>query len=115
MTAIFPAVLIETGTFTEHDGIWISYVGEDGDMVALGHDNPERVVAILNDNPLITWTVDDIDATWAVLTDRPAHNCVADDTTSCSGCEDAYGAPWWIRWGVEQDTPGAFPVTVVEA
>ncbi len=112
---VFPEALLTTGTFTEHDGIWVSYVGEDGDVVALGHHAPELVLAIINDNPLITWTADDIDTTWAVLTDPPAHDCVATPTVGCSGCDDTEGVPWWIQWGVERGTPGAFPVMVVEA
>lgn len=113
----FPAVLTAPGTntFTDYDGIQVTYVGEDAGMVALGHHDLDaaRDAFAKHDTPF-GWDFT-ILTTWAVLVDRPEHDCVADDTTSCMGCEEAYGVPWWMQWNVTEDTPGAFTVMVVEA
>jgi hypothetical protein len=101
---IFPAVLTgpETNTFTDHHGVLISYVGEDGGLVALGHhDLDEARAAFLAFDSYALDDTDDLLVTWAVLT----------DPTPSEG-EDY---PWWMEWGVSKDTPGAFPVMVVEA
>lgn len=113
----FPAVLTAPGTntFTDHGGILISLVGEDGGMVALGHhdEGAARAAFLQLDD---WWPGDDLPivTTWAVLADPPDHDCVASDTTSCTGCEIG-GSAWWMLWNVDEDTPGAFPVMVVEA
>jgi hypothetical protein len=94
--ASFPAVLLDSGTFTEHRGIRICDIGEDGDSVALGHHDPAHVAAAFE-----TFGRDrgsSLFTTWAVLTDPPD---LGDETP-----------PWCMQWGVSDDTPGAFPVTV---
>lgn len=112
MTTTIPEVL--TGAFTVAGGLFISWMGEDGDVIILGHHDDAAVEAALKvlDPDLAGCPYR---AGWAVLTDPPAHDCVADDTTSCHGCDEITNVPWWMQWDVAQDTQGAFPVMVVEA
>lgn len=113
----FPAVLTApaTSTFTDHDGILVTYVGDDGGMVALGHHGEDRAQRAFQEHDVWDRTRFDITTTWAVLTDPPDHDCASTPTAGCAGCEETDGTPWWIEWGVESGTPGAFPVMVVEA
>lgn len=103
MTATFPAVLTapETDVFTDYDGVPVAFVGDGGTMVALGHHNPDAARAAFHRHDI--WDRIDLDVltTWAVLCDPPA----GEDDTS----------PWFMEWGVDEGTPGAFPVMVVEA
>jgi len=98
----FPAVLTAPGTttFTDTDGILISYVS-DGDLVALGHHDVERAhAAFVKFDDWAGADINDIQVTWAVLTDptpREGETC-----------------PWWMQWFVDKDAPGAFPVMVIE-
>lgn len=114
----FPPVLTETGTFTEHNGIWIGYVGEDGNLIALGHHDPEQALAAFKDFDSDAVWCDYVDTTWAVLVDPPTHdNCMTrtDPAVSCLGCDETEGVPWWMQWGLAEGTPDAFPVMVMEA
>jgi hypothetical protein len=116
MVTTFPAVLSTANGFDDRDGIPISYIGDDGTMIALGHHDPAAAKAAFDkhDGPVSYHYP--IEATWAVLTDPPAHECVPSLTISCFVCEETEGVPWWMQWtGVTADTPGAFPVMVVEA
>lgn len=116
MTA-FPAVLTASGTdvFTDYDGILITFVGDDGGMVALGHHEEGGALSAFHQHDVWGRSHFDIVTTWAVLTDPPAHDCAVTPTAGCAGCDEADGLPWWIEWGVDQGTPGTFPVMVVEA
>ena len=113
----FPAVLTapDSDAFTDHDGILVTFVGDDGGMVALGHHDEGAAQAEFHQHDVWDRSQFDITTTWAVLTEPPAHDCVTTPTTGCDGCDDTDGAPWWIEWGADPGTPGAFPVTVVEA
>ncbi len=107
----FPAILTDPGFgFDIAAGLYVSWVGEDGDVIILGHHDDDKVAAALAvfDDRFVG---DPRRNTWAVLTDPPEHDCAAADTTSCGGCEDA--TTWWLRWDVDESTDGAFPVTWV--
>ncbi len=100
MTA-FPAVLTapETNTFVAYDGILVTHL-DDGGMVALGHHDVDKAETAFNRHG-DCW--DEPQKVWAVL-DREGREI------------DGEMSPWCIRWGgVTEDTPGAFPVMVVEA
>ncbi|MGI5245059.1 hypothetical protein [Dactylosporangium sp. CA-139066] len=113
----FPAVLTarETDVFTDYDGIQVSFIGDDGGMVALGHHDEGAAQSAFHRHDIWGRSQFDISTTWAVLADPPTHDCAATPTTGCAGCDEADGTPWWMEWGVDQSTSGAFPVMVVEA
>ncbi len=115
MTAVatIPPVLLDSGAFTDHNGIHVTFVGEDTAMVALGHhqEHAAREAFRAHDG----YGDVDIVTTWAVLTDPPRHDCVAGPDNGCAGCDDTDGAPWWMQWPVDEGAPGAFPVMAVEA
>ncbi len=107
----FPVILTAPGSgFDIAAGLYVGWVGDDGAVFILGHHADGRVNAALQvfaDR----FTGDLRDTTWAVLTDPPAHDC---DPAGC-GCRDDSGPDWWLQHGVNEETPGAFPVTVVYA
>jgi hypothetical protein len=109
----------------EHYGVRVAYVGDDGEMMALGHHEPRRVVAAFNREARVhSWltnmcdddrawyrdVADDLRQEYGVLAtacegaDQPDHD---DD---CGECYEIRKSDWYVRWG-EADTPGAFPVT----
>ena len=92
-------------------GVEVSWLGEDGGMVALGHIPDQRFVAACNhlarslglsgifDDPLMTFD----DVLGAVI--RPWAVAVE---------PDGGGWEWAISWhGITSETPSAFPVTVL--
>lgn len=113
----FPAVLTapDTDVFTDHGGIPVTFVGDEGTMVALGHHNLDAAEKAFTGHDIWSRDAVDILVTWAVLGDPPTHACVSGLTISCFVCEEASGVPWWMQWGVPEGTPGAFPVMVVES
>ena len=112
----------------EHYGVWVSYVGDDGDMVALGHHEPKRVLAAFNryarrECGLVNIT-DDRRAGYAAVAsdlrwrmarlvtacDSPTHD--EDERDSyCGRCSLLGDGGWYIDWA-DQDAPGAFPITM---
>jgi hypothetical protein len=93
-------------------GVSVTWLGEDGGMAAQGHIPDLRFLAACNhmarkdiglrniwDDPCLT--VDDalgaVIRVWAVAIDPP-HD----------------GEEWWVSWGgITEQTPGAFPLTVL--
>jgi hypothetical protein len=104
------APLPQLDQFKPFDGITVGYVGDDGDIVALGwHHNPAEVLHAMDslarhdggiegvyDDPDRKPDPDNLVRRWAVNTQPP-------------------GAEWCLEWGGEitMDTVGAFPVTVL--
>jgi hypothetical protein len=93
-------------------GVPVCYIGEDGDVVALGHHDQRRTIAAMNAlartqaglRNLIDRrkaSVKDITETlsqkWATV---EVHNGIGDGP---------YGYDWYMEWAT-WDTPGAFPV-----
>jgi hypothetical protein len=113
----FPAVLMDpaTNVFTDRDGIPVTFVGDEGTMVALGHHDLDVAEKAFTGHDIWARDAFDVLVTWAVLTEPPGHNCVASPAIGCTGCDETSGSPWWMEWGVDKSTPGAFPVMVVEA
>lgn len=117
--------------FAAHFGVQLSFIGDDGDwIVALGHHEPRRVVAALNrhvrhdlgwsslsdewDDPTYPDVVRLTRQTWCVLAEGCADHRDGPDA-ECAFCRDVQQAEWWLDWhGITEDTPGAFPITVVE-
>lgn len=115
--------------FSTYYGLRVSGIGEDGDLIILGHHHhdPLRVIAALNAHARTFWgLVNLLDRPYAELTDltgsiRETHAVLI---TSCAGldqdcagegcwrCRELAGTDWWIEWSHAADEPGAFPVTV---
>lgn len=106
--ATAPTALPELSGFETYYGVRIGSIGEDGDVMALGHVEPRRFVAAhirycredLGYN--LAWEMrspelafKDIEHTWMVEDPEEAKN---------------EGATWWLRIATV-DEPGAFPAT----
>jgi hypothetical protein len=94
--------------FETHFGIRVSYIGEDGYMVALGHhDDKRRVVAAMNrlarKQAGLVNMLDDSRGGYADVADW-----LFDDWgIELTGSTDE----WCIQWGA-QGNPDAFPITI---
>lgn len=119
-----------TASWPAYYGIKLSDVGEDGDVLVLGHhDEPRRVVAALNRNARTNWgsrnlcddigvryadVKDDLTRSWAKfilaceIADQLGHNS---DDDPCWKCREIAGADWYVTWSVDSTDEGAFPVT----
>jgi hypothetical protein len=110
----------------KHYGVHVSYVGEDGEMIALGHHDPRRVVAAFNRearvHSFLTNMCDDSRAFYSDVADdlqqlhaRLATACdeadQPDHDDDCGECAEIRKADWFIRWDVNPEDPGAFPIT----
>jgi hypothetical protein len=121
--------------FELYDGIPVTEIGEDGDLVALGHHDADAdVVAfqarlaalgcdLWEDSDLATW----ISRKWAVTVtggcrdgDCPPasrYSSWHDEEGNCLRCkeireQDAIGG-WWLDFdNVTESTPDAFPITL---
>lgn len=140
-----------TASLDEHYGQRVTYIGEDGNVLVLGHPGRRRSIAAANrlarkvsqlrnlvDEPGASILDIDTNEKWAM----PAHSescplveafykaCSSDkplpegmrvvepgdeirEDDAC-GCEKRGDDQWYIRY-VPEGTPGAFPVTEVEA
>ncbi|MEJ3745194.1 hypothetical protein WEI85_18090 [Actinomycetes bacterium KLBMP 9797] len=125
--------------FELYDGIPVSEIGDDGDMVALGHHDTAAAMAAFRarlaalgcdpphpDDGLSTW----ISRKWAVTVTGGCRdgNCPPrarsswhDDDGNCMCCleireQDELGG-WYLDFGddVTEATPGAFPITLCRA
>jgi hypothetical protein len=112
--------------FETYYGLRLSDIGEDGDVIILGHhsDEPLRVVAALNRHARTFWGLANlIDRPGAELDDlvgaiHETHAVIVvqcDDSAhepDCSRCREIGEADWWIEWNHAGDDPNAFPVTM---
>ncbi len=109
-------------------GVKASYIGDDGDLVMLGHPGPLRAVAVTRAilrrdiglpeadqrilrqfrNPI--WT--EMQYTYARLLDHCDNHSAAD--SDCVRCDEITRAPWWISYNVRGDEPGAFPIVLFQ-
>lgn len=117
----------ELAGFKTYYGIQVSYIGEDGAMIALGHHDRRVTIAAMNrharldcglanmlDDPRATY--DDVEGwlheRWAVeLTDR-CREC--DDDPACRECQALRARPegvWCLQWSTEA-ADGSFPVMI---
>lgn len=129
----FPEILVNL--FPEHYGVHVSCLGEDGDIIALGHHDTRRAVAALNryarrdlglsdvfDSGRLFYmdVASSVESCWAVLMtecqyahedwhgldEEPCWQCVEIKATVRKG-------GWWIRWDAAERDDGAFPVMVL--
>jgi hypothetical protein len=114
--------------FETYYGLKVSDIGEDGDVIVLGHHDKRRALAALNRHARTFWglddlydgrlpmfpdfkAVDDISERWAVLIEScgvPADEHVSD----CWRCKQLAEADWWIEYGATSSDENAFPVMV---
>lgn len=106
--------------FTTHYGVPVSTIGEDGELVALGHHNPRTVLAAFNAYARSCGFRDLADWSYprTVTAGRVRHELFVVDA-ECSGCgpegacrcPDIFSLDWWLR-AADGDDRDAFPVTV---
>lgn len=121
-----PTTLADHPSFSTHYGVKVCTLGEDGDLLALGHHEPRRVIAALNRYCRREIGLSDlydgvgqrsnvynsIKRGWAVR----LHQCGECKDGACDSCVSIHhGHAWAVRWGdVTEDTPDAFPITLWE-
>ncbi|MFD9444986.1 hypothetical protein [Streptomyces sp. NPDC060001] len=103
-------------TEATHYGIPVAHVGEDGDMLALGHPGTRRAFAAFNrharvfchlanladdQNASLSDWADVIEEKWAIFRKADPDNCWEDP--DCS----------WFYDEADESTPGALPVTIL--
>lgn len=117
----------ELDGFQECYGIRVSYIGDDGAMIALGHHDHRIVIAAMNqharsycglanmlDDPRATY--DDVEGwlneRWAVeLVDRCLECGDNPECRECQALRTRAEDEWCLRWGNEP-TAGSFPVMI---
>lgn len=118
--------------FDVHFGIPVSAIGEDGNLIALGHHTPKAALAAFNAYARRTiglvdlldgrgrWqeALDGVKQCRAVLLTEHCRDCADPEVrdAACGQCweirDAAKGGSWWIAYDAAEDEPGAFPVTV---
>ncbi len=111
--------------FTEHRGIRVCPLGDDGDVVvALGHHNVDdtlaAIVRMLRRD--LGWTArelaglgapaevkDALRLRWAVL----ATDCGDGFDPDCGTCAEVRAADWWLDYSSTTRVRDSFPVTVL--
>jgi len=112
-----PTVITDPETEATHYGVRVAHVGEDGDMIALGHPGIRRAFAAFNRHARtvchLANLADDSHATvgeWAdAITERWAIFRAADPSNEFEDPD----CDWYAGW-VDEGTPGAQPVTVLD-
>jgi hypothetical protein len=112
-----PAVITDPETEATHYGIPVCHIGEDGDMLALGHPGIRRAFAAFNRHARVfcnlanladdqnasldDWS-DVITEQWVVFRKADPNNCWEDPDSE------------WFFDQVTEGTPGAQPVTILD-
>ncbi|MEU0515610.1 hypothetical protein [Amycolatopsis sp. NPDC006125] len=116
----------------EHHGVWVCYIGEDGDVIALGHHEPRRVLAAFNriarkECGLVN-LVDDRNARYVEVArelhwrmarlvtacEAPEHDQDIEERGYCYHCVSLKDGGFWVDWS-DPEHPDAFPITTWEA
>lgn len=122
------ATLPDLTGFSTYYGVQVSWIGDEGDMIALGHHDPRTVIAALNRCARIeaglSNLTDDRDATYQDMKQRLAadyfiqlvDNCLeCGGEPDCGACKDIRAAyadgNWWLHRVASADVSGAFPAT----
>lgn len=112
-------------SMTEHYGIRVSYIGEDGDMIALGHHAPEQVLEAFDrlacseglaltdaneDRRHATPSLERRMARLVTACESPDHD---QDTADggCGQCAMLADGAWYLEWG-DPNSPSTFPITM---
>lgn len=122
------AAIPDLSGFAEHFGIKVSSIGEDGDMIALGHHDKRQALAAFNaysktlgfpdlldgggqhDVREWKWALEAVTEVWAA----EVHSCgECGNDPDCRFCASARAVweqgNWWLRWDAKETDPGAFP------
>jgi hypothetical protein len=134
------ATIPDLSGFATHYGVRISCIGEDGDMVILGHVDRRRTIAAVRAYLRYLWgnqlEVDDYLSSRLLLDPweytRAAERAVTatagarshavqlpppcDQPRTCTcdrnpSCVEMSGVSWWLDCDADPDNPDAFPVT----
>lgn len=136
-TTVTPAATFpDLSGFTTHYGVRLCEIGDDGDIVVLGHVDPRTATAAIRE--LLRGQLDRVEAdevirrnsrrrdgsgwpvthSYAVLLEHCSAwpDCRTPDAYGDTMCDipscfeiSEYG--WYLSFGATQDAPGAFPVT----
>lgn len=115
--------------FTIYYGVPVSDIGEDGNLIALGHHDTRQVLAAFNRHARTFWgltdlydgrlpmfprhhAVEDVCERWAVLVKECDEARQPDHTGDCSRCRLLKEEDWWIDYSAKEPTLGSFPVMV---
>lgn len=120
------AAIPELGGFGTRYGVRVSAIGEDGDMVILGHVEPRRALAAFNSYCRVVIGLTDIydglvgtpvpmalkaiSHGWASLVTACDEAGEEDHEEDCYQCIEISESLWWMEIG-EKERPNAFPVT----
>lgn len=102
-------------------GVPVCAIGEEGDLVALGHHDHRRTLAafmayyrrVIGD-PLSLYVDDDpadvpIEAVWAELLGECGHCPDKELGTVCEQCDHVRRGDWYLTWS-DEPGPGRFPI-----
>jgi hypothetical protein len=120
MTTIAPPLPTLPGFVTCY-GVPVCSMGEDGELLALGHHDRRRVIAALNryarrelgwddllDGSSLTSIPDgQIEAVWCQRSDACPYHQMPEPI--CGDCADVRGGKTWCVTYEADETPGAFP------
>jgi hypothetical protein len=121
--------------FEVYFGIRVADIGDDGDLIALGHHDPKAALAAFNAHAKTFWglvdlldggqhdkarwrrVLDSITRRWAVQCTDQCRTCMRDgQRVECGDCAEVQAVvkagSWWIDSSAAEDEPGAFPVTI---
>lgn len=113
-----PTLLADPEMEATHFGIPVSYYGEDGELVALGHHSKRRALAAFNRHARVGMGFDNVAddrdacaAEWAdaISLDRWATFCAPDPASPMGHPDDV----WYVVF-VPAGTLGALPVTYLD-
>ena len=97
--------------FETYYGLRVADIGEDGNVIVLGHyhDSPLRVIAALNKHARTFWGLTNLlDDPGAELADLKSA------LTETYAVVEKYDGnlDWYISWNEPANRPGAFPATI---
>lgn len=116
MTTTQPEIITSPATEDTHYGIPVCHIGEDGDMLALGHPGIRRAFAAFNRHARkfcgLTNLADDQNAVLADWSDVITEQWVIFRKADPNNCWENPDYEWFFD-RVTQGTPGAQPVTLL--
>ncbi|MFI5473166.1 hypothetical protein ACIA6D_23365 [Streptomyces cacaoi] len=113
-----PELVANPAMEATHYGIQVATLGEDGDMIALGHHDTRRALAAFNRHARVVWGLLNLEDSRSALAADWAKDikpCMAVFRTADpeSDYEDP-GCIWFADWS-DPDSPDARPVTILHA